>query len=648
MKYLKVTCLFFLIFSLLQCTSCDKKERIETSKNPSLDSVSFFMQRMKDASFGDSLSLNYANKALKIAKKTSPDSKSIEEILNHKVYLLGNLKQLDSVLSISKELLQLTIKKNDSAAIGNNYSRLAYYYSLNHQKDSAFIMYKLSNEIRLNMGDSAKIGENLAQMAIIQSDLGDFIGSDNTAIQALKYLDKKNNQYLTAIYNCLAISSRKQKDFQEAIYWYDKAISISKNELSIVTCQNNKANAYRDLKEYDKSIALLFELSKDSILTNNPKTYARIIDNLAFTRWSANNNAAVLPDLLKALSIRISENDLSGLIASYAHLSDYYKHKNPKTALEYATKMHKQAIDLDSPQDQLEALKKIIEFETFNKAKAYYGRYVKLNDSVNETEQKALNKFVKLKYDTEKNREENLQLKISASEKELELEKEKTTKIITGLSGSFIIAGLLIFVYYRKQKHHQEKRAEVYKTETRISKKIHDEVANNVVNIMNKVQYTKNPKNELLDDLEKVYLLTRNISHENNAIETGEKFEYFLKTMLTSFNSDKTTIILKDIHKVALADIAKEKQIELYRILQEFMVNMRKHSEASLVAITFQNIKNHYAINYSDNGVGLSLEELTFKNGLANVETRIKSLNGTVTFDTALNNGFKAFISFKN
>ncbi|HEY9220938.1 MAG TPA: ATP-binding protein [Lutibacter sp.] len=632
----------------MQITSCNNKEKIEASKKSSADSVSFYMQKMKDASFGDAICLKYANKSFKIENITSPNSERIEEILSHKIYLLGNLNRLDSAINSSKELLQLTINKNDSAAIADNYSRLAYYYSLNYKKDSAFLSYERSKQIHINLGDSAKIGENLAQMAIIQSDLGDYNGSDQNAIQALKYLDKKNDLYLNAIYNCLAISSRKQKDFQEAIYWYDKAIGISPNELSKVTCQNNKANAYRDLKEYDKSIALLIEMSNDSILVNNPKTEARIIDNLAFTRWSANNNAAVLPDLLKALSIRITENDLFGLIASYAHLSDYYKQKKPETALDYAAKMYRQATDQKSPQDQLEALEKLIEFETSNKAKVYYSRYVKLNDSVNEAEQKALNKFVKLKYDTEKNREENLQLKIKASEKELELEKEKTTKIITGLSGGSIIVGLLIFVYYRKQKHHQEKRAEVYKTETRISKKIHDEVANNVVNIMNKVQYTENPKNELLDDLEKVYLLTRNISHENNSIETGEKFEYFLKTMLTSFNADKTTIILKDIHKVALAEITKEKQIELYRILQELMVNMRKHSEASLVAITFKNTKNHYAINYSDNGIGLNMEELIFKNGLANVETRIKSLNGTVTFDTAPNNGFKAFISFKN
>jgi len=98
---------------------------------------------------------------------------------------------------------------------------------------------------------------------------------------------------------------------------------------------------------------------------------------------------------------------------------------------------------------------------------------------------------------------------------------------------------------------------------------------------------------------------------------------------------------------VEMASIAKEKQIELYRILQELMVNMRKHSDATLVAITFKNEDSHVRINYSDNGKGLDLKELKFKNGLKNVETRIKSIHGTITFDTTMHNGFKAAISFK-
>jgi len=114
----------------------------------------------------------------------------------------------------------------------------------------------------------------------------------------------------------------------------------------------------------------------------------------------------------------------------------------------------------------------------------------KISDSLNEAAQNALNKFAKLKYDSKKNRDENLQLKMITAKKELELEKEKNRNIITGVSGSSIVLGLLIFGYYKKQKHKQEKLQEIYKTETRIAKKIHDEVANDVYNIMNKIQYT--------------------------------------------------------------------------------------------------------------------------------------------------------------
>lgn len=646
MKYLKVTCLFFLIFSLLQIISCNKKEHSETSKKPSLDSVSIYIKRMKNASFGDTVCLKYANKALKIAKKTNLDSKNIEEILNGKIYLSGNLNQFDSAINSSKELLQLAIKRNDSASIGSAYSKMAYYYSRNKQNDSAYYYYNLIKNEYLKYNDSITTGNNLLGMAIIESSIGDYNASEYTGSLALKYLNGKSPNSSSGVYNNWAISSRKQGQLKDALIFYKKAIELTSIKEHKIIIENNIANTYRDLGDYHKSIKILDSLKRDTIM--NLIERARITDNLAYTKWLANRKENVLPELEKALGMRQLENDSNGLIASYAHLSKYFENLNPEASLSYASKMYDIATIQKSTQDQLEALQRLIVLDNAAEIRKYYTLYTKINDSVNTAQSKAKNQYAKIKYDSEKNREENLQLKISTSLKELELEKEKTKNIITYSAGGSFFLVLLIFMYHRKQKHKIEKRTEIYKTEKRIAKKIHDEVANNVVNIMNKVQYTENPKNVLLDDLEKVYLLTRNISHENNAIETGEKFEYFLKTMLTGFNNTQTTIILKDIHKVALAKIAKEKQIELYRILQELMVNMRKHSEASLVAITFQNIKNHYTINYSDNGIGLNLDELTFKNGLSNVETRIKSINGTITFDTAINNGFKAFISFKN
>ncbi|WP_372767990.1 hypothetical protein [Lutibacter sp.] len=645
MKNLKIVFLFFLIFSLFQLESCKRQEKIETSQKAKIDSVSYYVQQMKDRTLSDSICLIQANLGLNHAIKIQSNYKIVKEILTYKTYLFGNLKQLDSAISISKKLVNLSLKENDSIAIVNHYATLAYYYSADLKKDSAYLFYNYANEINLKLGDSSEIGKNLAQIAILLSDLGDFEESDNNAIEALKYLNDKNIPYLTAVYNCIAINSRKQKDYTEAIYWYNKAINISTKNTDKIKCLQNKSNAYRDLGKYDKSIAILDSLSKVPIESNATK--ARIIDNLAYTRWLNNEQNEDSSGMDNALNIRLMENDIWGLIASYAHLSEFYKKGNTKLSLVYASKMYHLASIQRSPHDQLEALQKLINLDDSPKVKEYYASYIHISDSLNEAEKSAKNKFAKLKYDSKKNRQENLELKVVHSEKELELEKERTTNIIGAVSSGSLVFALLVFGYFKTQKHKQEKRAEIYKTETRIAKKIHDEVANNVVNIMNKVQYAEEPKEVLLDDLEKVYLLTRNISHQNNTIETGEKFEASLKILLTSFTNDTTTIILKNIHEVKLENITKNKQIEIYRVLQELMVNMQKHSEASLVAISFNNTKSQYFINYSDNGVGIKFETLVLENGLKNVETRIKSINGIINFESSLNKGFKVFISFK-
>ena len=45
--------------------------------------------------------------------------------------------------------------------------------------------------------------------------------------------------------------------------------------------------------------------------------------------------------------------------------------------------------------------------------------------------------------------------------------------------------------------------------------------------------------------------------------------------------------------------------------------------------------------------MGVDLNAIAVKNGLQNIESRIKSINGVITFETSLNNGFKTTIRFK-
>jgi signal transduction histidine kinase len=71
---------------------------------------------------------------------------------------------------------------------------------------------------------------------------------------------------------------------------------------------------------------------------------------------------------------------------------------------------------------------------------------------------------------------------------------------------------------------------------------------------------------------------------------------------------------------------------------------MRKHSKASLVAVIFSEEKNYLNINYSDNGMGASMQNLKTGNGILNMENRILSINGKLNFETEQGKGLKILI----
>ncbi|MNF04794.1 Sensor histidine kinase ComP [compost metagenome] len=74
------------------------------------------------------------------------------------------------------------------------------------------------------------------------------------------------------------------------------------------------------------------------------------------------------------------------------------------------------------------------------------------------------------------------------------------------------------------------------------------------------------------------------------------------------------------------------------------MVNMKKHSKASLVVIKFESDPKSILIHYTDNGIGCEKEKIS-KNGLQNMEHRIQTVKGTIEFETEPDNGFKARIA---
>ena len=116
--------------------------------------------------------------------------------------------------------------------------------------------------------------------------------------------------------------------------------------------------------------------------------------------------------------------------------------------------------------------------------------------------------------------------------------------------------------------------------------------------------------------------------------------------MLLEFQNSNVKIITAGIDDLSWDSLNKIKKVVLYRIIQELLVNMKKHSKADLVVIKFSKSNKYGEIQYTDNGVGFNKNEKNIKNGLQNVETRIKTINGTITFDPKVKKGVKAVLRF--
>lgn len=542
-------------------------------------------------------------------------------------------------------------KKVEQIDLDNKAYDTAWDFYEKEVYDSAYVYFnKAYSEFIKNMNKN-QAAKCLINMGYISYYKGDWFGSQELNIEGIKLLNpqiKSEKETLSSAYNSLGQSTHELGIYKEAINYYKKAIDFSTEKDVYIINQNNIANSYCYDKQYDEAIKIYQELLKDKNTIENPKEYARITDNLAYTKWLKDNKSNVVNELNKALNIRLKENDLWGQNASYAHLTDYFSNLDHKKALDYAHKRKQIAFENKSVGDKLEVYQQLILLENPTNAKQYFEAYQKLNDSIQLERNRAKNQFALVRYDSEKNRADFLKA---------EAENEKKKNDILKL---YILIGLLIVLFvfgyflYRKRKQkleqekvllQQEKVLEVKKTELKYSKKVHDKVANGIYHVMSDIENKSEfIRDQILDKLEVVYEISRDISYDRIDENQQENFAEKLAQLISSYDSEQVKIFLIGNEKQLWKKVKDYAKTEVFLVIQELLTNMKKHSEASRVILNFKEENQQIIINYSDDGIGIS--DLKPKNGLQNTVSRISNLNGDVIFETENVNGLKIKIIF--
>jgi len=511
-----------------------------------------------------------------------------------------------------------------------------------HQNDSAFYYF---NKVVNNAKDSLIIAMSYNQMAAIQTDAGDYFGGQESLLLSLKYLNEqlaRNRTCLASDYNELGMSSSRLENHEAAIDYYHTALLYIADTTFKAIIANNLAYSCQQKHDYMDALKI-YESAVRSV--TNETDLARVKSNIAFTKWLKQPAYNAAPELLKALNIRKANTDLWGENSSYDYLAEFYKRTKPDSALFYTNAMYVVARKLGSPDDELIALGRLIRIGKAEDAKRYFTIYQHLNDSTQIARNTSKYQFALIRYNAEKNKADNLKLEKDNSEAKYQILGQR---IFIAVSVFLAIASTITLFFWLKKRKREQQRATleaVADTQRNNAKKVHDTLANDVYYILKKVQSDDVPnKDWLVNHIDEVYERARDISRELTP-GTDENFHEYISERLKAFATDTIQVLLVGNEKELWDKINPLCRNELKNILQELMVNMRKHSKATSVVIRFEDMGELCGIFYSDDGAGI-VEKKRWGQGLKNTGNRIKMIGGVITFGGKVNEGMQITITF--
>lgn len=218
-----------------------------------------------------------------------------------------------------------------------------------------------------------------------------------------------------------------------------------------------------------------------------------------------------------------------------------------------------------------------------------------------------------------------------------------------------IVVIIAIIKYRRKQREYAEReksiKTELIKAVLEAKEEVLEDIADQVhVDIqqtlslaklnLNKVLYSSN-----LEVQSKFAPVKELINKSINEVKTLSRS--FDPKMITGHTlEDNITRQLDRVHKKANIEtifntsekeiqIGNEKQIFIYRIIQETINNILVHAKATKIIIDLENKINHFIIRIKDNGIGftndINLNTLSYKTmgiGLRSIQHRTELMKG--------------------
>lgn len=637
-----------------------------TVRNTTFDSVLIWIQEGRNTGLPIKIRAEKLLKAYETAEAENNDSLKIKYFSRLSLaYLILN----DSLnfRNTNREAILLAKKNEDSVVRAEAHWDLAIFFRDRSVEDSAYFHFREAQKIYDAIHNDFHSARMLFNMALVQSDVKDYTGSEVNTIRAIEILtpiDKYKELY--RCYNNLGSITIELKEYDRALTYYNEALGYlkkinEKNSLQEVI-QNNIGVVYQEEGEHEKAIPYFKQVLKnDSLLYIDSNLYAKSLNNLAYSLFHINKNSDLLNLFNKSIQIQDSIGDISGLSRSHYNLAEYYLSRKDTANAKAQARLSKFLAERSSNNKRLLKTLQLLGRIDPENSFSYTRAYITLNDSLQQEERRLRNKFARIQFETDEFIAENEVL-------------TKQKQIWAAIAFALLLLGTAVYIIVnqraknqklRFQQQQQASNQEIFNMmlsqnqkveegkqmeQKRISEELHDGVlgkmlgARMVLTGLNKKEGEEAAieRAKAISALQEVEGEVRSISHElsHAAYQKIHNFMSSIQDLLKSVGQS-AKIDCKFVHaeKVDWDGLSGDIKINLYRLVQESLQNAVKHANCEHIVVDFSTEGDHLKVLVKDDGKGFQAKRGRKGIGMRNIASRIEKLEGTWNIESKVGAG---------
>jgi signal transduction histidine kinase len=619
--------------------------RIQKHTNPGSHTDSLMLRK-----FADSLN-QLRQKDIKAAKdywrQLMSDSSKYSSWVNGGLYeIIASMNwqegQLPDGINNFRIARRYFLNSPDKARAAYNLSQIGVYQYYYGKKDSAINYYLRSIDELKNLPNAHFNALAHFNVGVYFSDLKNFEKASDYLSKATGFArSSKDSAVLINLLQTQGKNSMSQGQWNSACIKLRESLiyakALNRKYLQAVTT-NELSSVLLELKQYDSVIYFSKEAMKFADENNEIPIYIQASINAAAAYEALGNEAARIEILKKALAKEKEAGEITFGHILYVWLA----------RASYQIGDYKRAYEL---------------METVSR----------LRDSSMTVSSAKLNTELEVKYQTAQKEIAISQQRLELTKKDLQIQRSRS-KFYYLLAGLLITTFLIVILYLQSRNKkllherelnslNQQKEIQLLqaltqgeeKERNRIAKDLHDGVAGLLSAVKMHFSSLRSDGNELhkqpsfnqgMQLLNEATIEVRKTSHN---LMPEVLFQHGLDSALNRYCNSISNSKLKIQYDVMgnISRFIDSFELSVYRMVQEILNNVIKHSNASEAVVQVSEQHNLLSITIEDNGRGIDQQKMDEKGmGLIGLQSRVKALNGKMDIQTGIDMGVDIYLEF--